>query len=176
MNAATIYILDTGDWQSHPCNTDVLTGWARVPRGPNGDVERVLVTVVSGWADYNKVDRNFTATAYLTFSGGVIARHSSPRLDPALAIQEVLDMISYKTPTEPGPAPLARSEPNTQPPQATPPEATCATCWYSRARGGGTPPECRKHPPVVGNNGRSAWPTVTQYDWCGAHEPCEGRS
>lgn len=59
---------NTGDWGPHPGNPEVLTGWARVQRGPRelpaGALlghERVMVTVVRQPA--NQVDVHFTATA-----------------------------------------------------------------------------------------------------------------
>jgi len=156
---------NTGDWQPHPGNPEVLTGWARVQRGPRELLERVMVTVVRQFAGPHKMDVHFTATAYLTFSGGVISRHSGPRLDPVFAVQEVLDAISAGTIAEPDPFETPRA------PQAPPPAATCENCRFWRTRGGHHPPECRKHPPTTQDNGDSTWPTVTPRDWCGEHEP-----
>jgi hypothetical protein len=116
------------------------------------------------------MDVHFTATAYLTFSGGVIARHSGPHLDPAPAVQEVLDAICYGTTEEPvqGLFPPGTVVETTR---TTPPAATCENCRFWRTRGGNHPPECRKRPPVTVDNGDSVWPAVTKWDWCGEHEP-----
>lgn len=157
---------NTGDWEPHPGNPEVLTGWARVQRGPRELLERVMVTVVRQLAGPHKMDVHFTATAYLAFSGGVISRHSGPRLDPALAVQEVLDAISTGATTE-------ESDQTVETPRAPLPAATCENCRFGRTRGGHHPPECRKHPPTTQDNGDSVWPAVTQWDWCGEHEPGE---
>lgn len=175
MSQATpwIRVPNTGDWEPHPGNPEILTGWARVQRGPRELLERVMVTVVRQLA-HSRMDMSFTATAYLAFSGGVIARHSGPHLDPAPAVQEVLDAIRYGT-TEIEPETVMEPFPpgTVETTRATPPVATCENCRFWRTRGGSHPPECRKHPPVTVDNGDSVWPAVTKRDWCGEHEPRE---
>lgn len=61
---------NTGGWEPHPGNPEVLTGWARVQRGPRELLERVMVTVVRQSAN-PQMDVHFTATAYLAFASPI---------------------------------------------------------------------------------------------------------